>query len=271
MWLMHATHIDTLPGTRGVLAVRVTPNPAATHLAVISHGYGEHGGRYEHVIDALVAGGATVVTPDHHGHGRSDGDRVLVEDIDEYVNDLHTVVTSARERHPGLPVALVGHSMGGMIATRYAQEHRDQLAVLVLSGPLVGLDAGIRALAEMDPVPEIPIDPAVLSRDPAVGAAYAADPLVWHGPFKRTTLRAFLGAAEKIAAGEGFGSLPTLWLHGESDALVPLAVTRPIMEKLRGDVFEEKVYPGAAHEIFNETNKDEVLAEVVAFIRAHLP
>jgi alpha-beta hydrolase superfamily lysophospholipase len=267
---MNATHIETLPGMRGALAVRVTPNPTATYLAVVSHGYGEHGGRYGHVIDALVAGGATVVTPDHHGHGRSDGERVLVEDVDEYVEDLHTVVTWARERYPGLPVALVGHSMGGMIATRYAQRHRDQLAVLVLSGPLVGLDAGMRALADMDPVPEIPLAPAVLSRDPAVGAAYAADPLVWHGPFKRPTLHAFVGAAEKIAAGEGFGSLPTLWMHGESDALAPLAVTRPIMEKLRGDAFEETVYPGAAHEIFNETNKDEVLADAVAFIGRHV-
>jgi len=124
---------------------------------------------------------------------------------------------------------------------------------------------------EMDPLPEIPIDPAVLSRDPAVGAAYAADPLVWHGPFKKPTLRAFAAAVDAISAGPGFGDLPTLWLHGEGDALVPLAVVRPVMDRLRGDVFEEKVYPGAAHEIFNETNKDEVLADMTAFIRANLP
>jgi alpha-beta hydrolase superfamily lysophospholipase len=270
MWPMDATD-HTLEGRHGSLSVRVTPNPDATHLAVIAHGYGEHGGRYAHVIDALVENGATVVTPDHHGHGRSDGERVHVADVDEYVADLHTVVGWARDRHPGLPVVLVGHSMGGMIATRYAQAHRDELAVLVLSGPLVGLDQGIYALMAMDPIPEIPIDPAVLSRDATVGAAYAADPLVWHGPFKKPTLQAFAAAAEAIAAGNGFGSLPTLWMHGEADALVPLAVVRPIMAKLGGDVFEEKVYPGAAHEIFNETNKDEVLADTVAFIRAHLP
>jgi alpha-beta hydrolase superfamily lysophospholipase len=270
MWLMNATD-HTLRGTHGSLSVRVTDNPAATHLAVVVHGYGEHGGRYAHVIDALVANGATVVTPDHHGHGRSEGERVHVVDVAEYVADLHTVVAWARERSPGLPVALVGHSMGGMIATRYAQIHRDDLAVLVLSGPLVGLDPGIYALMTMDPIPEVPIDPAVLSRDPAVGTAYAADPLVWHGPFKKPTLQAFAAAAEAIAAGAGFGALPTLWMHGEADALVPLAVVRPIMAKLGGDQFAEKVYPGAAHEIFNETNQDEVLADTVAFIRTHLP
>jgi len=267
MWAMDTT----LAGTHGSLAVRETVNPSATHLVVVAHGYGEHGGRYPHVIEELVANGATVVTPDHHGHGESDGERVHVADIDEYVTDLHRVFGWARERHPGLPVVLVGHSMGGMIATRYAQTHRADLSVLVLSGPLVGLDAGIYALMEMDPLPEIPIDPAVLSRDPAVGAAYAADPLVWHGPFKKPTLRAFAAAVDAISAGPGFGDLPTLWLHGEGDALVPLAVVRPVMDRLRGDVFEEKVYPGAAHEIFNETNKDEVLADMTAFIRANLP
>jgi alpha-beta hydrolase superfamily lysophospholipase len=265
-----ADHVK-LDGTHGSLAVRVLSRTDPTHLAVISHGYGEHGGRYAHVAAALLANGATVITPDHHGHGLSDGERVHVADAAEYVADLHTVVGWARDRHPGVPVVLIGHSMGGLIATRYAQTHPEDLAVLVLSGPVVGLDPGFLALIGMDPMPEVPIDPAVLSRDPAVGAAYAADPLVWHGPFKRPTLVALAGGVEAIAAGPGFGGLPTLWLHGETDALVPLAVVRPTMERLRGEVFEEHVYPGAAHEIFNETNRDEVIGDMIAFINSRLP
>ena len=89
--------------------------------------------------------------------------------------------------------------MGGLIAARYAQAHPDELAALVLSGPVIGRNPEIEALLEMDPMPEVPIDPAVLSRDPAVGEAYLADPLVYNGPFKAQTLRALFAAVEALA------------------------------------------------------------------------
>jgi alpha-beta hydrolase superfamily lysophospholipase len=82
----------TLGGTHGDLVTRFIPNPEASHVVVISHGYGEHGGRNAHVSDHLVARGATVVIPDDHGHGRSAGERVLVTDVDDFATDLHTVV-----------------------------------------------------------------------------------------------------------------------------------------------------------------------------------
>ena len=126
------------------------------------------------------------------------------------------------------------------------------------------------ALAEMDPMPEVPIDPAVLSRDPAVGEAYVADPLVYNGPFKAPTLRAMFAAIHALANEPGLGELPVLWIHGEEDALAPLAPTRVAFEHLRGNAAEEKVYPQARHEIFNETNSDEVLDDVIAFVKRAL-
>jgi alpha-beta hydrolase superfamily lysophospholipase len=125
-------------------------------------------------------------------------------------------------------------------------------------------------LLTLDPIPEVPIDPGVLSRDPAVGQAYADDPLVYHGPFKRPMLQAMVTAGHAIAEGPGLGSLPTLWIHGEEDQLVPLAATREAIERIRGDRMEEKVYAGARHEVFNETNQDEVVDDVVAFIHRTL-
>ena len=157
--------------------------------------------------------------------------------------------------------------MGGLIATRYAQRFGDELAALVLSGPAIGGNPDILALLELDPIPEIPIDPDVLSRDPAVGRAYAEDPLVWHGPFKRRTLQGLVAAMGAVAEGGTFGDLPTLWIHGELDQLAPLDATRPAIETIRGDAaLEEHVYAGAQHEIFNEINQDEVIATVVEFI-----
>lgn len=249
-----------------VVVRRRDPDGPPRRVVLVAHGYGEHSGRYGHVLDRLAGDGAVVYAPDHVGHGRSEGERVLVTDFEDVVDDLDRVRRVARDEHPDLPIVLLGHSMGGLVAARYAQRHPDVLAGLVLTGPVVGGSPGIFGLLEYDPIPEVPIDPAVLSRDPAVGEAYAADPLVWHGPFKRPTLEAFVASVDVIAAGPGFGALPVLWVHGEDDQLVPLDSTRPVMEKLGGSDRTTRIHPGARHEVLNETNQDEILDDVGAFI-----
>ena len=259
-----------LQGARGTLVARTWRNPDADHVVLIAHGYGEHIGRYEHVAERLLANGAVVVGADHLGHGRSAGERALVEEGEDLTNDLHVVADLARREGPRMPLVLLGHSMGGLIATRFAQRFGDELAALVISAPVIGGNPGFRALLDLDPIPEIPIDPEVLSRDSAVGAAYAADPLVYHGPFHRPTLEALLGGVDAVAEAGGLGDLPTLWIHGTEDALAPLEVTRDAVERIRGSRFEERIYEGARHEVFNETNRDEVLEDVARFIRAAL-
>ncbi len=257
---------ESFQGSEGKISVRVWQNPAARHVVVIAHGYGEHIGRYEHVAQRFVAAGASVWGPDHVGHGRSDGERALVRDFEHVVDDLQRVVSMAQAAHAGLPVVLIGHSMGGMIAARYAQRYGRGLAGLVLSGPAVGHLEAAEQLLALPQIPDVPIDPAVLSRDPAVGAAYASDPLVYHGPFKRPTLEAIRTTLAAINTGPGFGKLPTLWLHGSDDKLVPMESTRAGLAKLRGTDFTERIYEGARHEVFNETNQAEVLDEVCSFI-----
>lgn len=247
--------------------VREWPHENASWIALLSHGYGEHIGRYGHVADALHAAGAWVVGPDHEGHGRSGGEPVRIDDFGPVLDDLHAVAGRTAGEKPGLPMVLIGHSMGGMIAAGYAQRHGRELAALVLSGPMFGAREVLQQLMAMDPIPEIPLDPGLLSRDPEVGQAYAADPLVWHGAFKQPTLRAMTAAMAAIEAGPSLGELPTLWIHGENDMLVPLDATRPMMAHLRGSRFEEKIYAGAMHEVFNEINRDEVIADVIGFIR----
>jgi alpha-beta hydrolase superfamily lysophospholipase len=256
-------------GERVRITTRAWPVASPRWLALLAHGYGEHIGRYEYVADTLSRHGAAVFGPDHLGHGRSGGERVLIHDFEEVVTDLHTVEEQARARHPGVPVVLIGHSMGGMIAARYAQRYGEGLAALVLSGPVLGPWGAIKALLGLEEIPDVPIDTATLSRDPMVGEAYAADPLVWHGPFKRRTVEAFDRCLSTITTGGRLGTLPTLWVHGDADALVPLGETRVGIEEIRGDDLTEIIYPGARHEVFNETNKDEVLGEVTAFAACH--
>jgi alpha-beta hydrolase superfamily lysophospholipase len=260
----------TIDGGQGRLALRQWGGDDPKFVAVIVHGLGEHSGRYDHVAQALVAKGAAVYAGDHHGHGESEGEKGLIEDMEPLVDDTARVVEHARGEHPGLPVVMVGHSLGGLIATRYAQRPDHGLTALVLSAPAVGANPELVGLLELPEFPEVPIDPSVLSRDSAVGEAYAADPLVYHGPLLKPTLLALAGSIQAVAEGPDFGDLPTLWLHGTDDFLVPLDAARPLVEQVGGSALEQKAYAGARHEIFNETNQDEVIADAVGFVERSL-
>ncbi len=263
---MADTRAHILAGTRGPVAVREWQRHAPRYCALLVHGYGEHSGRYEGVAAVLTGHGAAVFAPDHAGHGKSAGERVLIEDFEDVVTDVHTVAELARSVHPGVPLVMVGHSMGGLVAARFAQRYGAELAALVLSGPVIGDWPLPRRLLALDEIPDTPISPGALSRDPAVGAAYAADPLVWHGPMKRPTVEAFARTLETVSQGGDIGGLPLLWLHGDDDRLVPLAGSRSGVAGLRGERLTEHIYPGARHEVFHETNKAQVLADLVRFL-----
>lgn len=256
-----------LTGHGGALHARRWPTPERpAYVALLCHGYGEHIGRYEWVAETLGADGAAVYALDHVGHGRSEGERVLIEDFEPVVEDFRLLEQAARADHPDLPVVLIGHSMGGLIATRYAQRFGTDLAAVVLSGPVLGRWEAVEQLLPMPEIPEVPIDPETLSRDLAIGEAYDDDPLVWHGPFKRATLQALVAGMETIAAGGRLGDVPVLYLHGEDDQLVPLDPSMSGWAVVAGRHTDQRIYPGARHEIFNEVNKDEVLGDVTAFV-----
>lgn len=248
----------------GPLLVRTWEASSPGWIALIAHGYGEHSGRYQWVAERLVEAGGLVCALDHIGHGRSPGEPVLIEDFEDVVAGVDSVRARVRAEHPDLPVVLIGHSLGGMVAARYAQEHQQELAALVLSGPVLGT-WHVLDLLECDEIPNTTIDTEGLSRDPEVGRDYAADPLVWHGGFRRTTLRAIDRCLEKINDGPQL-RIPTLWLHGEDDEIVPEADTRTGIDRIRGPEFQEHVYRGARHELFNETNKAEVLEDLIGFV-----
>ncbi|MEA2212337.1 MAG: hypothetical protein QOF83_2285 [Solirubrobacteraceae bacterium] len=236
------------------------------HIVVLAHGYAEHARRYDHVAEALVANAAVVYAVDYPGHGKTDGVRALVADIDDLAADTEAVVKVAKGEWPELPVVMLGHSMGGITATRYAQNHQSELMALVLTGPAIGGNPDLLGMVALPEIPEVPIDPSWLSRDPEVGRAYVEDPLVYNGPFKRPTLEMFVTAVQQVKEGGSLGELPTLWLHGENDPLAPLGPAREAIDRIRGSALQEKVYPGAMHEILNETNKDEVIGDIIGFI-----
>ncbi len=246
-------------------------NSDARFAVVIAHGYGEHARRYDHVAQRLIDEGAVVYAPDHFGHGRSGGARVTVGTFDDFARDLAAVIGDVAEAHAGLPLVLIGHSMGGAIATRFVQlGGADRIDALVLSGPYIGGNPDLQALAFVDPIPDVPIDPATLSRDPATGDAYSADELVYHGPFLKETLLAIGKALDDIASGPG-AEVPAIWLHGGDDTIAPYVHAEAVARRVIGADGVHIRYDGARHEIFNEINREEVLDDVIVFLRASIP
>ena len=256
-----------IEGSKGEVAIHEwAPVGEPTYVVLLAHGYAEHAGRHAELAERLEQDGAAVYAPDHWGHGYSGGDRALVDDADALLEDFSRVYDLARDEHPGLPILLIGHSMGGLLATIFLQEAGRPVDAAVLSSPLLGGNPGLEALLELDEIPEIPIDPSVISRDELAQDAYLNDELVYHGPFRRETLEGLVGTVNRAKEGPGFGDLPVLWIHGSGDMLVPFDLTAETMEDLSGPGTEKKTYEEARHELFHETNKDEVFTEVFDFI-----
>jgi alpha-beta hydrolase superfamily lysophospholipase len=277
----HTTGTFAGAGGREIFWQAWTPDPdPAVQLrgvVVIVHGAGEHSGRYQHVAQRLVTEGYAVYALDHRGHGRSDGPRALIDRLDSAVSDIESVVAIARDAHPGLPVFMLAHSMGGTFGVQYALAHQDRLAGLILSGPLAALDGAPaplrlvgRMLSVLAPgVGLIAVDSGLVSRDPQVVEAYRGDPLVHHGKLPARTLAELARAIDAFPARAPQITLPTLILYGTEDRLAPPRGSVMLGERIASDDKTIKPYEGLYHEILNEPERERVLDDLCAWLDAH--
>lgn len=258
--------MNNYPGeavTIGRVSVRKWQPKAACHTVVLVHGYTEHIGRYTGIANALAERNSFVVGPDHVGHGLSLGERAVIPDFEEVVDDLRLVIASVRDKSP---VFMVGHSMGGLIATRYAQRYQHDLAGLILSAPAIGLGPFLKAVIDAPEIPSDGFDGSLLSRDPRIAELHAEDPLVWHGPWQRATLEAAFAATQAVEAGPSLSNLPVLYMHGTEDQIVPVGTTLPVIQKIMGPQGQIYLLPEQRHEIFNELGKEETFSLIADFI-----
>jgi acylglycerol lipase len=244
------------------------PDGEATGVVVLLHGYGEHLGLYEALGRRLAAGGVAVHALDAVGHGRSDGERAVIAPWDHYVDDARRLVELAQAEHPGRPVVLAGHSGGALAAHLLALRSPDLGQALVLSGaPLRPLPWVQEELAASDAAEPVPVDPAAMfSTHPEYVHALLHDPLTWHGGFRRETLLALVEAWPEAQAGLDGGrpDLPVLFVHGESDPVVPLADARTNAAQLPRATMA--TFPGDLHDVLNEHDRDRVHEAVAAFV-----
>ncbi|WP_197383271.1 alpha/beta hydrolase [Mycolicibacterium mengxianglii] len=256
-----------------------TPEGAPRAVVVLAHGFGEHARRYDHVAQRLGDAGLVTYALDHRGHGRSGGKRVYLKDLSEYTDDFATLVDIAHREHPELPLVVLGHSMGGAIVYAYGTDHPADYDLMVLSGPAIAASASVSRLlaavgkavgAVLPGVPVQELDAAAVSRDPAVVAAYRADPLVHQGKVPAGVARALLRVADTMAQRANGFTKPLLVVHGAQDTLVPASGSERLVECAASDDVHLKIYPELYHEVFNEPERDRVLDDVVSWIEARL-
>jgi alpha-beta hydrolase superfamily lysophospholipase len=247
-------------------------------VVVLVHGLHEHGGRYRHVAERLAAAGYAVYVVDHPGHGRSPGTRGNLASMAATVGGVDALARLAGERHPGVPLFVYGHSLGGLIALQYLTGTPDaRVRGAVISAPALDTGAATGVQRRLAPVlsrllPDLGVltlDADTISRDPEVVRDYRTDPLNYTGKVRARTGAEMMRAAVAMPQRLASLTMPLLVLHGGADRLVPPAASELVPAHASSPDVIRKVYDGLYHEPHNEPERDEVLGDVISWLDAH--
>jgi alpha-beta hydrolase superfamily lysophospholipase len=278
----------TYPAKDGIEIVGYRWDPAGRPRGAVqlTHGMGEHVQRYDAFARALTGRGLVVYGQDHRGHGATarhpdELGQLGPDGWSQLVGDIDLLVSRIRDEQPGLPLVLLAHSMGSFAVQQYLLDHSDRVDAVVLTGTT--------ALDQLEPALDLdkPIDLAVfnaafqpartefdwLSRDEAIVDAYIADPRCGFGIDTDAAKDMFAGARRMADPGQVAAVRPDLPLYiaaGESDPVnANLALLNVLIDRYRAAGLTDvtvRTYPGARHEILNETNRDEVVASIIDWI-----
>lgn len=255
------------------------PEAGARALILVVHGAGEHGARYRHFAEHFTGRGYVVAALDHPGHGRSQGTPGHIDDFNDYLRTLQQFHQQVVKDFPGLPVFLLGHSMGGLISSNYLLDHQREFVGCILSGPAIKteLEPGfaqmllIRLLARVLPrAGALQLDPNGVSRDPEEVRKYVEDPLVHHGKMSARKLRELFAGMTAIQARAAEIELPMLMLHGAADVMASPEGSRFLDAHISSTDKTLKIYPGLYHEIFNEPERKQVFTDVLDWCEGRL-
>jgi acylglycerol lipase len=270
---------EKLTGVGGLTIVFRSWRPAdkPRGVVVIVPGFNSHSGYYGWAAEQFVASGLAVYAVDLRGRGKSDGERFYVDAFADYVSDVDSVMKTAKTRGPGLPVFLLGHCAGGVVACIYTLENQAALAGLICESFAFQVPAPDFALAALKGLSHVFPHAHVLhlknedfSRDPKAVAAMNADPLIAHETQPTKTVAEMVRADERLKQEFPQFTLPLLILHGTADK-----ATRPSGSQLFYDTADSKdktlkLYEGHFHDMLNDVNKEVVMADIKGWIASHI-
>jgi len=254
--------------------------PEGTPRAVIAlvHGFNAHSGYMIWAGEQFAAHGLAAYALDLRGRGRSDGERFFIEKFSDYTGDVDQLVEIARAENPGLPVYVLGHSAGGVIASTYVFEHQDKIAGLICES--FALDVGIpdvaalliKGISHLSPHLHIfTLKNEIFSRDPEAVAAMNADPLIKGESQPAETSAELIKAAEALKENMKHFQRPVLIIHGTADKATRYQGSQLFYDNAGSTDKTLKLYEGHYHDLLNDLGKEGVMADIQSWLDARLP
>jgi acylglycerol lipase len=253
------------------------PEGAPKAVVAICHGVNSHSGQYTWTGEQLSAQGFAVYAVDLRGRGKSEGERYYVEDVAEYAADIGGVIAIAKERHPGLPVFLLGHSAGGVTSCIYTLDHQDELAGFICESFAFQVPAPGFALAAIKGISHFAPHLGVLTlhmkdftRDPVALAALEADPLTKDEKQPAATVAALVRADERLHDSFDQITIPVLIMHGTDDKATVCHGSEFFYQTAGSSDKTLKLYEGHYHDLLNDIGKEAVMTDITAWIDQRL-
>jgi alpha-beta hydrolase superfamily lysophospholipase len=253
------------------------PAGDARGVLVIVPGFNSHSGYYQWTAEQLNASGLAVYAVDLRGRGKSAGERFYVQSFNDYVSDVHSLVQLAKARHPGLPVYLLGHSAGGVVACLYAIDHAAELSGLIcmsfafqVPAPDVALSL-LKGLSKLAPHAHVlKLKNEDFSRDPKAVAAMNADPLIAHEVQPTQTVAEMVRADERLKQAFSRITTPLFILHGGADRATKPSGSQFFHDNAGAEDKTLKIYQGYYHFMLGDVGKETVLADIRDWIVSRL-
>jgi acylglycerol lipase len=247
-------------------------------VVVIVPGFNAHSGHYQWAAEQFVAHGLAVYALDLRGRGKSDGERFYVQSFNDYVSDVDTFIKATRAREPGLPVFLLGHSAGGVVSCVYALDHQAEIAGLICESFAHEVPAPDFALAVLKGLSHVAPHAHVLklknedfSRDPKWVEAMNADPLIAHEVQPTQTVAEMVRADERLKKEFPKITLPVLILHGTADKATRPSGSQRFYDSASSKDKTIKLYQGHYHDLLNDLDRQQVMADIQSWIDVRLP
>lgn len=263
----HSTFAFSGIGGRRLVGRQHVPENVKAGVLIV-HGYAEHSGRYRHVMEALAKRGFLTMASDHRGHGQSGGTRGDLESFAQLVQDQVRLTDRLQRAVYGLPLFLIGHSLGALVCLDLArQESRFSGAILSSSAVAVPPHISRRSIALAQVLatiaPRMPIqkhfDPTRATRDPIIQDQMRTDPLGYRGRIRARTGQQILAAQSRLQAALPKIRIPALVCHGSDDPTIPVQTAAQLHARLGSTDKELQVFKGLRHELHQEPERQRVL------------
>lgn len=264
-------------GEPKIFARHWRPDAVPRAALVICHGFNSHGGQYIRAAETFAGHGFIVTALDLRGRGRSEGERFYTEHIDEYVGDLSQAIEFARSRDPEVPLFLLGHSAGGVTAVSYALDYQDRIDGLICESfayRVYAPDFAVELLkGASHVVPHLHVLKLKMedfSRDPEWVAQLLADPLTRDEVQPVQTVAALSRAGDRMEREFDRITAPLLILHGTADKATRPQGSQEFFDHAGSTDKQLLLYEGHYHDLLNDIGRDQVFADIVAWIERHL-